>query len=108
MFPRSKAHKGEYLKTLIKKGTSIGANATILCGITLGEYSMIGAGAVVTKSVPDFALVAGNPARVKYWISKTGEKLNFDDNGTAVDSAGNKYKLVADKQDPNKNYVGQI
>jgi UDP-2-acetamido-3-amino-2,3-dideoxy-glucuronate N-acetyltransferase len=66
---------------------------------------MVGAGAVVTKSVPDFALVAGNPARVKYWVSKTGDKLNFSADGTAADSSGNKYKLVEDKSDSTKNYV---
>ena len=105
MFPRAKAHSGEFLKTLIKKGASIGANATILCGITLGKYCMIGAGAVVTKSIPDFALVAGNPARIKYWISKTGEKLIFDENNSAKDSKGNKYMLNISKNDPSKNFV---
>jgi acetyltransferase-like isoleucine patch superfamily enzyme len=105
MFPRSKAHHEEYLKTLIKKGASIGANATILCGITLGRYCMIGAGAVVTKSIPDFALVTGNPARIKYWISKTGEKLIFDENNSAKDSKENKYTLNISKDDPSKNFV---
>jgi len=94
MFPRSKRHSGNYLKTLLKKGASVGANATILCGITLGKYCLIGAGAVVTKSIPNFALVTGNPARFRYWVSKTGEKLHFDDNNTAVDSENNKYKLI--------------
>lgn len=93
MFPRSKAHHSEYVKTLVKQGASIGANATIICGIELGKFCLIGAGAVVTKSVPDFALVAGNPARFKYWISRTGEKLNFNNEGTASDSTGNKYRL---------------
>lgn len=94
MFPRSKRHSGNYLKTLLKKGASVGANATILCGITLGKYCLVGAGAVVTKSIPDFALVTGNPARFRYWVSKTGEKLQFDDNNIAVDSENNKYKLI--------------
>ncbi len=93
MFPRSKMHLGNYLKTLIKKGASVGANATVLCGITLGSYCMVGAGSVVTKSVLDFAVVAGNPARFKYWISKTGEKLVFNESGYSSDSAGNKYHL---------------
>lgn len=93
LYPRSKAHHPEYVKTLIKQGATIGANATIVCGITLGRYCMIGAGAVVTKNVPDFALVTGNPARFKNWISKTGEKLNFDNDNFAVDSKGNKYKF---------------
>lgn len=94
MFPRSKRHSGNYLKTLLKKGASVGANATILCGITLGKYCLVGAGAVVTKSIPDFALVTGNPARFRYWVSKTGEKLQFDENNNAVDSEGNRYKLI--------------
>ena len=93
LYPRSKAYT-ENIRTLIKNGASIGANATILCGITLGKYCMVGAGAVVTKDVPDFALVAGNPARFKYWISRTGEKLNFGNDNYAVDSKGNKYKLT--------------
>lgn len=97
MFPRSKAHHSAYIKTLVKKGASIGANATIICGTELGRYSFIGAGAVVTKSVPDFALVAGNPAKFKYWISKTGERLNFNEEAIASDSEGNKYKLNEEK-----------
>jgi len=94
LYPRSKVHHPEYIKTLIKQGATIGANATIVCGITLGKYCMIGAGAVVTKNVPDFALVFGNPAHFKHWISKTGEKLIFDNDNYAVDSKGNKYKLT--------------
>lgn len=94
MFPRSKRHSGNYLKTLLKRGASVGANATILCGITLGKYCLVGAGSVVTKNIPDFALVTGNPARFRYWISKTGEKLMFKDDNTAVDSENNKYKLL--------------
>ncbi len=103
MYPRSKAHQG-VIKTLVKKGASVGANSTIICGISLGKYCMIGAGAVVTKSVPDFALVTGNPARIKYWISKSGEKLIFDAENTAKDKAGNSYKLnIFD--DKSKNFV---
>jgi acetyltransferase-like isoleucine patch superfamily enzyme len=93
LYPRSKVHHPEYIKTLIKKGATIGANATVVCGTTLGKYCMVGAGAVVTKNVPDFALVIGNPARFKYWMSKTGEKLNFDSDNIAIDSKGIKYKL---------------
>lgn len=92
LLPRSKAHLAQYEKTLVKKGASIGANATILCGITIGKYAMIGAGSVVTKSVPDFALVVGNPARFRYWVGKTGEKLVFENN-VAADSKGNRYRL---------------
>lgn len=98
MFPRSKRHTGNYLKTLIKQGASVGANATILCGIELGKYCMIGAGAVVTKSVPDFALVTGNPAKFRYWISKTGEKLIFNENNIATDSENNNYQLILNKE----------
>lgn len=94
MFPRSKRHSGQFLDTLLKQGSSVGANATILCGITLGRYCLVGAGSVVTKSVPDFALVTGNPGRFRYWVSKTGEKLNFDISNLAIDSEGNKYKFV--------------
>ncbi len=70
-----------YKKTLIKKSASIGANATIVCGNTIGEYAMIGAGAVVTKNVPDFALVVGNPGKIVGWVDKNGSKLKFDNNG---------------------------
>jgi acetyltransferase-like isoleucine patch superfamily enzyme len=94
MYPRSKGYHSENIKTLIKKGASVGANATIICGNTLGKYCMVGAGAVVTKDVPDFALVVGNPARFKYWISRIGEKLDFTNNLIASDSQGNKYKLI--------------
>lgn len=96
MYPRSKRHSGNFLDTLLKQGASVGANATILCGITLGKYCLIGAGSVVTKSVPDFALVTGNPARFRYWVSKTGEKLSFDSNNIAIDSENNKYQYIAD------------
>jgi acetyltransferase-like isoleucine patch superfamily enzyme len=106
-FPRSKIHFAEYEKTLIKQGASIGANATILCGIVIGKYCMIGAGAVVTKSVPDFALMAGNPARFRYWISKTGQKLEFKSGKTASDIKGNKYKLNINEKD-NIEYVTEI
>ncbi len=104
MFPRSKRHSGNILKTILKKGCSVGANATILCGITLGKYCMVGAGSVVTKNVPDFALVTGNPARFRYWMSKTGEKLRFDEENFASDTDGNKYKLNIEVLE-NLNYV---
>jgi UDP-2-acetamido-3-amino-2,3-dideoxy-glucuronate N-acetyltransferase len=76
--------KTEYRDTLVKKGASIGANATIVCGVTIGAYSLIGAGAVVTKSIPDFGLVMGNPARQAGWVSRYGHRLAFDDQGKAV------------------------
>jgi acetyltransferase-like isoleucine patch superfamily enzyme len=94
LYPRSKAYHGENVRTLLKQGATVGANATIVCGNTLGRYCMVGAGAVVTKDVPDFALVVGNPAKFKYWVGKTGEKLGFNIDGFAFDSKGNKYKYT--------------
>jgi UDP-2-acetamido-3-amino-2,3-dideoxy-glucuronate N-acetyltransferase len=93
--PRSAvSRKSEYKTTLIKKGASIGANATIVCGVTLGEYCFIGAGAVVTKNVPAYALMVGNPARQKGWMSEYGHKLNFDESGKATCLESNQvYKL---------------
>ena len=77
--PRSAVNrKNQYLKTLVKKGATIGANATIVCGIEIGRFAFIGAGAVVTKSVADYALVIGNPARQTGWMSEYGHKLLFD------------------------------
>ena len=76
--PRSEFPQREkefYVKTLVKKSASIGANATIICGNNIGSYSLVGAGSVVTKNVPDFALVVGNPAKVVNWIDERGEKL---------------------------------
>lgn len=83
-----------YINTLVKEGASIGANATIVCGITLGKHCLIGAGAVVTKDVPDYALVVGNPGKVIGWVSEAGTRLNFDKDGTAFcEKSGKKYKL---------------
>ncbi len=83
-----------YVHTLVKEGASLGANATIVCGITIGRHAMIAAGSVVTKDVPDFALVMGNPARVRGWWSEAGERLNFSESGTAVCSrSGKHYQL---------------
>ena len=79
--------KHEFKKTLMKKGCSVGANATIVCGTTIGKYSLIGAGSVVTQDVPDFALVYGVPAKIRGWVSKNGYKLEFDKNGEAVDNS---------------------
>ena len=72
-----------YIKTLVKEGASIGANATIVCGHTLGKHCMVGAGSVVTKDVPDYALIIGTPGRVVGWVSEAGKKLKFDENGKA-------------------------
>ena len=83
--PRSAiSRKNEYKKTIVKKGASIGANATLVCGIEVGEYAFIGAGAVVTKSVLPYALVTGNPARQTGWMSETGCKLEFNTDGVAM------------------------
>lgn len=82
--PRSAvSRKHEYRPTLVKRGASIGANATIICGNTIGEFAFIGAGAVVTKNVAPYALVTGNPARQRGWMSEFGHKLQFDENGRA-------------------------
>ncbi len=73
-----------YKKTIVKKSASIGANATIICGNSIGRYSLIGAGTVVTKDVPDFALVFGNPGKVIGWVDKKGMKIEFDDFGKSI------------------------
>lgn len=83
--PRSAVvRRDQYVTTLVKKGASIGANATILCGNTIGEYALIGAGAVVTKDVKPFALVVGNPSHQRGWVSEYGHRLVFDENGKGV------------------------
>ncbi|MDO9138433.1 MAG: acyltransferase [Lutibacter sp.] len=97
--PRSAIiRKDEYQETLVKKGASIGANATIICGNEIGEYALIGAGAVVTKPVLPYALVVGNPSKQIGWISEYGHRLNFDENGfaTCVES-GEQYQLKNNK-----------
>jgi UDP-2-acetamido-3-amino-2,3-dideoxy-glucuronate N-acetyltransferase len=93
--PRSAINrKNQYAKTIVKTGATIGANATIVCGHDIGRYAFIGAGAVVTKHVPDYALVMGNPARQTGWMSEYGHKLTFDKNGIAVCPESNEqYKL---------------
>ncbi len=93
--PRSAiVRKSEYKKTLVKRGATIGANATIICGITIGEFAFIGAGTVVTKSVQPFALITGNPGRHKGWMSEYGHKLQFNEAGIAVcRESGQQYEL---------------
>jgi UDP-2-acetamido-3-amino-2,3-dideoxy-glucuronate N-acetyltransferase len=82
--PRSAvARKDEYRPTILGKGASIGANATIVCGHNIGEFALIGAGSVVTKDIPSYALVVGNPARQIGWVSEYGHRLEFDENGIA-------------------------
>lgn len=97
--PRSAvARKDQYLKTIVKKGASVGANATIVCGHNIGAFAFIGAGAVVTKDVPAYALVVGNPSRQTGWISEYGHKLKFDDQGIAeCPESKQKYKLENSK-----------
>jgi UDP-2-acetamido-3-amino-2,3-dideoxy-glucuronate N-acetyltransferase len=93
--PRSNVNRrGQYTKTIVKHGASIGANATIVCGHDIGRFAFIGAGAVVTKEVPDYALVVGNPARHVGWMSEYGHRLHFDEKGEAVcPESGEKYRL---------------
>ena len=97
--PRSAVvRKNEYKPTILRRGASVGANATIVCGNEIGEYAMIGAGAVITKPIPAYALVVGNPARQIGWVSEYGHKLNFDENGLATcPETGQVYKLNDNK-----------
>jgi UDP-2-acetamido-3-amino-2,3-dideoxy-glucuronate N-acetyltransferase len=94
--PRSAVNrKNQYATTLVKKGASIGANATIVCGNTIGSFAFIGAGAVVTKDVPDYALIIGNPGRQRGWISEMGHNLKFDDVGNATcPESGEEYEFI--------------
>jgi UDP-2-acetamido-3-amino-2,3-dideoxy-glucuronate N-acetyltransferase len=93
--PRSGVNRrGQYSKTTVKRGASIGANATIVCGHDIGEFAFIGAGAVVTKNVPAYALVVGNPSKQIGWMSEYGHRLNFDKEGFAVcEESKEKYEL---------------
>ena len=97
--PRSAVNRrNEYMPTIVKKGASIGANATIVCGNNIGEFSFIGAGAVVTKVVKAYALVVGNPAKQIGWVSEFGHKLKFDDDGLATCwESKQEYKLKGNK-----------
>jgi len=97
--PRSAVNRrGEYSKTHVGKGASIGANATIVCGHNIGKFAFIGAGAVVTKEIPDYALVVGNPAKQMGWMSEYGHRLEFDDKNIAICTESNeKYKLEDNK-----------
>jgi UDP-2-acetamido-3-amino-2,3-dideoxy-glucuronate N-acetyltransferase len=94
--PRSAVvRKNEYRSTLVKKGASIGANATIVCGHNIGEYAFVGAGAVITKEVKPYALVVGNPARQIGWVSEYGHRLHFDEEGYAVcPETQQRYQLI--------------
>ena len=99
MNPRSGVNRrGQYSKTTVKKGASIGANATIVCGHDIGEFAFIGAGAVVTKDVPAYALLVGNPARQMGWMSEYGHRLEFDSTGIALcPESKMKYQLKKNK-----------
>ena len=97
--PRSAVNRRDfYLKTIVKKGASIGANATIVCGHDIGEYAFIGAGAVVTKTVPAYALMVGNPARQLGWMSEFGHRLIFDNKGIAICPESNQEYELKDNQ----------
>ncbi len=101
--PRSAvSRKSEYMQTLVRKGASIGANATIVCGNEIGEYAFIGAGAVITKPVPAYALVIGNPGRQTGWMSEYGHKLKFDVDGKATCSESNQQYILK------KNKVSKV
>lgn len=95
--PRSAiVRKNQYKTTLVRKGASIGANATIICGNEIGEYALIGAGSVVTKPVAPFALIVGNPSRQIGWVSEFGHRLNFDSNNSAICPESNEEYLLKD------------
>lgn len=92
--PRSAVNRrGQYAKTHVGKGASIGANATIVCGHDIGAFAFIGAGAVVTKNVPDYALLVGNPAKQLGWMSEFGHRLTFENNMATCPESGQQYKL---------------
>ena len=105
--PRSHVNrKNEYLQTNVRRGASIGANATIVCGNEIGAYALIGAGAVITKPVKPYALVVGNPARQIGWVSRNGHKLHFDDKGEAVClETGERYQLVGQEKSSNVTFL---
>lgn len=95
-YPRNTSN--DYRKTLVKRGASIGANATIVCGVTLHECAFVAAGAVVTKDVPAYAMVAGVPAKIIGWMSAYGDVLEFDEYSYALDSIGVKYQLLSETE----------
>lgn len=98
--PRAKYRKGSarYKRTLVREGASIGANATIVCGHTVGKWALIGAGSVVTKDVPDYALMLGVPARVKGWVCECGEQLEFHQETACCPKCNRKYKITGETQ----------
>jgi UDP-2-acetamido-3-amino-2,3-dideoxy-glucuronate N-acetyltransferase len=97
--PRSQVvRKDQYVKTMVRRGATIGANATIVCGIEIGQFAFIGAGAVVTRDVPPYALVVGNPARQTGWMSEYGHRLHFGDDGTAICPEGKETYILNNNQ----------
>lgn len=95
--PRSAIiRRDKYIKTIVKKGASVGANATIVCGNILGEYCLIGAGSVITKNVKPYSLMVGNPAKQIGWISEFGHRLNFENNIAICPESGQEYKFIND------------
>jgi len=97
--PRSAiVRRGQYEKTMVKRGATIGANATVICGNHIGEFALIGAGAVVTKDVPPYALYVGNPGKQIGWVSEYGHRLVFDENGKAAcPESGEEYRMIENK-----------
>ncbi len=95
--PRAEFRAGQYTKTLVCQGATIGANATIVCGITIGRYAFIGAGAVVTKDVPEFGLFIGNPARQVGWVCRCGERLRFSGHNASCEACGRTYRSAQGK-----------
>lgn len=91
--PRSGKHPDEYVETVLQKGCSIGANSTVLAGITVGKWALVGAGSVVTKTVPDYGVVWGNPAKLQYWICECTATMNFQNRNKFVCGCGQTYKL---------------
>ena len=96
-YPRSKQYPGSFDKTILRFGCSIGANATILGGVVIGEYAIIGAGSVVTRTVPPHALVVGNPAKITAWLDERGNKLQEKGDGQFVSQDGTNYKFIEGK-----------